>query len=160
MSANDPPSWVETESETSVVWRATPTHWQIADRLLAAMVAVVVGAYGAIQFDATIRIGSIVVVAVGVLGGAVAIIRHRRHIYLLTETELYKRSGWFSLTIDTLSLRSVQNTSYSQSPLQRLLNVGTVEVESAGTNATEIVLEEVPRPSYVANLIIDHSDGG
>ncbi|WP_330631648.1 PH domain-containing protein [Halocatena halophila] len=160
MSSNAPPSWVETESETRVVWRDTPTHWQIADRLLAAAIAVALGVYGAIQFDTVFRVVSIVVVAGGLLGGAVAIIHHRRHIYLMTETELYKRSGMFSLTIDTLSLRSVQNTSYSQSPLQRLLNVGTVEIETAGTNSTELVLEEVPRPSYVANLIIDHSDGG
>lgn len=119
------------------------------------MVAVVLGVGGVVLLSGMWRLLPIGLALVGIIYSGLGYADYRRRLYLLTSTELYKRSGVFSQTVATVSLESVQNTSCTQSPFQRLVGCGKISIQTAGTSGTELVFESVPNPWWVSQQITE-----
>ena len=60
-----------------------------------------------------------------------------QHWYIVTDRSLRIRTGLFSLQESTMSFANLQQVEVKQGPLQRLLGLANVRVQSAGGGATE-----------------------
>jgi uncharacterized membrane protein YdbT with pleckstrin-like domain len=73
------------------------------------------------------------------------------HFVVTTDRVIY-RSGVFSKAGQNIPLERINNVAFSQTVLERLLRVGDLVIESAGTTGRQ-VFDDVLNPSKVENQI-------
>ncbi|HEV3231729.1 MAG TPA: PH domain-containing protein [Candidatus Dormibacteraeota bacterium] len=78
----------------------------------------------------------------------------RSETYTLTDQRVLLRRGVIGKFSRSISMARVQDVTTSQGLLGRLLDYGTVEVESAGQDGAE-VLTYVPDPTRFRNLLFE-----
>lgn len=149
----DAPDWLSLAAGEEVVWIGHPTLARVAGRLVVGVVLFV----GGMVLAATVPpefgwVGGVVTLA-GVGVGVAAYYLNRSTQYVVTTDGIYRKSGLLSREVTAVPLDRVQNTAYSQSPLQRLLSYGDVRVDTAGTAGTELVLEAVADPGEVTAVV-------
>ena len=71
----------------------------------------------------------------------------------LTDEKTMLRKGYFSKSTSEVFHRDVRNIQISQSAFQRLFNVGTIEISSAGQGDFEISVAGIPDPNRVKHII-------
>ncbi len=65
-------------------------------------------------------------------------------------------SGMLSRSTRTMELAKIQDVTVNQSLLQRMLNIGTLRIETAG-ESIGLIVEHVDRPQAVADFIMEAS---
>jgi uncharacterized membrane protein YdbT with pleckstrin-like domain len=101
------------------------------------------------------------ILLVGVLAGVaivavtlvVGYLRRLFTKYLITNRRLRIRRGIVRREVQETRLERVQNVNYDQSMLDRLLRVGTVDFDTAGTDDSEFRFEWVNRPELVVRAV-------
>lgn len=73
--------------------------------------------------------------------------------YTLKPEKIEIEQGFFSRTTQNLALRHINNVAVYQSLTERLLGIGDVLIDSAGT-ADKIALKNIRNPRQHANLIL------
>lgn len=71
----------------------------------------------------------------------------------VTEDSTTLKQGLLSRTTNNVYHHSVGNIRISQSLIERILNVGTLEIASAGTSGYEIKVSGIPDPKNIRTLI-------
>ena len=94
----------------------------------------------------------------GLLGIGRSLLAWWAIVYLITSEEVYKKHGLISRTVTNVRLDQIQNTTFEQSVLGRLLSFGSVYIDTAGSGSTEVVLERVPRPQTVVSILTQQLD--
>jgi uncharacterized membrane protein YdbT with pleckstrin-like domain len=107
--------------------------------------------HGSLQTPGRIAIGVIAVVAL-VLVTVAPYLRWRTTHYVLTTHRLMTRVGILSHTGRDIPLNRVNNAMYEQSFFERLVNSGTLVVESAGEDGQQ-VFRDIPRADETQQLI-------
>ena len=103
-------------------------------------------------------------VAVGVLTGVVlfaimivvGFVRRMATTYMITNQRLYIRRGILSKREQQTRIDRVQNVNTDQRFRDRLLRVGTVDFDTAGTDDSEFRFVGISNPSQVA-AAVDHA---
>lgn len=85
-------------------------------------------------------------------------LRRWRIQYVLTTEEVYQKTGLFSRSVVNLPINHIQNIVYTQSFLERLLSYGTIQIDTAGEDGPEIILENVKDPKDVDALLTEQLD--
>lgn len=80
-------------------------------------------------------------------------LQRNRVSYRLKSEKIEIEQGLFSRSIQNLALSHINNISIYQSLTQRLLGIGNVLIDSAGT-ADKIALRSIRNPRQYANLIL------
>ena len=80
---------------------------------------------------------------------------------VLLAMEWQRRPRWAICAMSTKRTtevwhRDIRNVQMSQGPLQRLLDVGTIGISSAGQSGMEIVVGGIPTPNKVKDLLDQH----
>jgi uncharacterized membrane protein YdbT with pleckstrin-like domain len=99
--------------------------------------------------------GTAVVIA-AVIAGATLVIGYLRRIstkYLITTQRLRITRGIVSKKVQETRLERVQNVNYQQGVLDRMLGVGTVDFDTAGTDDSEFRFEWVNGPEDVVHAV-------
>lgn len=151
------PSWVTLTDDETLLWSSNPSLHELTSAFVFGLVLVLVGASLAALLPSFNWLGVVPVLA-GVLTWLVAYARHRSVRYVITSEEVYRKEGLFSRQVTNLRLDRVQNTSFDQTFVERVLGYGDVRVDTAGSGTTEIILDGVPDPGYVAGLITEQLD--
>lgn len=162
MSA-DVPDWVHLTDDEELVWTGHPSLRPVAPILAFGVLLILVGigltsiAPPAFWYAplVLVPVGLVIVVRWYLLRWAVK--------YAITSEEVYKKTGILSRDVTQLRLDRVQNTSFSQSLVERLLSYGDIRVDTAGSGATELVFEDINRPDEVNGIItrqLDEIGGG
>ncbi|MFC7190232.1 PH domain-containing protein [Halocatena marina] len=149
------PSWVTLSPDERIIWQDRPSHWVIAKELIIGSIVVGIGIVGIVLLPGLWLLLPSALVLIGAIYAGVTIYKHRKVRYLITSTELYKKTGVFSKSVINLRLDRIQNTSFDQTFYQRLLGYGTVHIETAGTDGTDLVLESVNNPEHVMGRITE-----
>jgi uncharacterized membrane protein YdbT with pleckstrin-like domain len=76
--------------------------------------------------------------------------------YLITNQRLRISRGIVRRNVQETRLERVQNVNYNQSVLDRMLGVGTVDFDTAGTDDSEFRFEWVNGPEHVVRAV-DHA---
>ena len=97
------------------------------------------------------------VAAVVVVGGALLIlvgfIRRVATVYTITNQRLRIKRGIFAKRVQQTRIDRVQNVNTDQSVLERLLRVGTVDFDTAGTDDSDFTFAGVSSPSRVVEAV-------
>jgi uncharacterized membrane protein YdbT with pleckstrin-like domain len=138
-------------------WRALMSFYLLGLGL-AALVVVIVG----------LLVGSWApaVVAAAAIAGLTLLIGYLRRIstkYLITTQRLRIRRGILRKRVQETRLERVQNVNYQQGVLDRMLGVGTVDFDTAGTDDSEFRFEWVNHPEEVVRAVdraVEEARGG
>jgi uncharacterized membrane protein YdbT with pleckstrin-like domain len=95
--------------------------------------------------------------AVVVVGGALLIlvgfVRRISTVYTITNQRLRIKRGILSKRIQQTRIDRVQNVNTEQSVIDRLLRVGTVDFDTAGTDDSDFTFAGVSSPSRVVEAV-------
>jgi putative membrane protein len=125
----------------SVPYRTAQMVVQLVPIVAFAIVTLVNNSTGDLQFAILLGAGSVMLVTGAV--GAWETAYYRRYEYELTEDTFDILSGVLSRREREVPYSRIQNVSINRSPLQRLLGLATVELETAGGEGAEAALKYV-----------------
>ena len=77
--------------------------------------------------------------------------------YRITTQRLFIRRGILSLTVDQVELLRVDDVRMRQTLLERVLGIGTVEVDSTAHNDPRVSLRGIAQPAMVTEHIRRHT---
>ena len=127
-------------------WRAVLTFY-----LGGIAIVAVAAAIGALVSGVSLAIllGAVVFALVIVVG----LVRRQATRYVITSERLHIRHGIFSKRTRETRVQRVQNVNTEQSFFERLLHVGTVDFDTAGTDDSEFRFVGVADPDDVVRAV-------
>jgi uncharacterized membrane protein YdbT with pleckstrin-like domain len=140
------------EPTETVLFEGHPSWRSILGFYLQGIVlAVLVGVVVALLASTGAGVG----VALGIfaLTVIVGLLRRIGTRYKITDERLYIRRGLLSRNEQHTRLERVQNVNTSQSALQRLLRVGTVDFDTAGTDDSDFTFTGVADPRAIVAVV-------
>jgi len=166
------PEWLTLEGDESVVWTGRPRTMSLAGTVLGAAVrtAVVLAAVWAVTGGhvdgllpsavpsvramvpgtALLAVAGLAVVwAVAEVGWGYLVIANVD--YVLTDRNLYKKTGVGSETVTRVGLDRIQSTSLSKDLTGNLFDYGSVAVSTAGGSGVEMVITDLDAPDELRN---------
>jgi uncharacterized membrane protein YdbT with pleckstrin-like domain len=130
-------------------WRAVLAFYLsgiIGSLLIAAIVALA----------ASTGLGVIVGVVLIALVILVGFVKRMATTYMVSNQRLYIRRGILSKRIQQTRIDRVQNVNTDQTLMQRILRVGTVDFDTAGTDDSDFTFHGLSNPSRVV-AAVDHA---
>jgi uncharacterized membrane protein YdbT with pleckstrin-like domain len=102
---------------------------------------------------ASVAVGVLTAVVLFVLMVVVGFIRRMATTYMITNQRLYIRRGILAKAEQQTRIDRVQNVNTNQTFLQRVLSVGTVDFDTAGTDDSEFRFVGVADPGGVVRFV-------
>jgi uncharacterized membrane protein YdbT with pleckstrin-like domain len=127
-------------------WRSVLRFYVIGVILIGAAVAI-----GALASGTGVAIGAGAVALLLVL--LVGFVKRSATRYVITTERLRIRRGLLSKTTQETRIERVQNVNTQQSLFERLLQVGTVDFDTAGTDDSEFRFVGVANPEEVVRAV-------
>jgi uncharacterized membrane protein YdbT with pleckstrin-like domain len=127
-------------------WRAVLSFYITGVIIVAVIVAVAALASGAVL---AIVLGA---VALGVMI-LVGLVKRQATRYVITSERLHIRHGILAKKTQETRIQRVQNVNTEQSFIQRVLQVGTVDFDTAGTDDSEFRFVGVANPEEVVRAV-------
>ena len=127
-------------------WRALLSFY-LGGIAAAVVLAVVVALIASVAVG--IIVGAVLVAAVIGLG----LFKRTATTYLVTTQRLYIRRGMLSKRVQQTRIDRVQNVNTAQSLRERLLGVGTVDFDTAGSDDSEFRFVGIADPGEVVNAV-------
>lgn len=149
--------WLDLGPGEEVLWAGHPSVVPYLGAFALGALLVLGGAVGAVLLGEYAIVG-VAGIAVGL---AIAGWAHYQRIstgYVITSSEVYHKEGLISRDVTQIRYERIQNTSFSQSVLERALSYGDVIITSAGTGEIEITLHNVPDPATLKGLLSEQLD--
>ncbi len=126
-------------------WRATLAFY-IKSVLIAAAVVVVLGLVTDISVVLWAVAGLALVVSVG-------FVKRMTTVYTITNQRLRIKRGFIARNVQQTRIDRVQNVNTEQSVIERILQVGTVDFDTAGTDDSEFKFAGVSQPEQVVAAV-------
>jgi len=143
---------MDLHADETIIFAGRPSWRSILGFYVVGLVAaLVVGAIVLLATDTATGVGAFV----GVMG-VVAIVGFLKRIstsYTITSERLHIRRGLLSRAVQQTNLERVQNVNTSQSFFERILQVGTVDFDTAGTDDSEFSFAGVADPEEVVRAV-------
>ena len=134
-------------------WRAILDFYlkgMLATAVICLLVALATGVFGDETDSGLVVIVAVVGVAVTILVGFVMRVATN---YTITDRRLHIKRGIVSRTIQETRLERVQNVNYSQTVVQRMLQVGDVDFDTAAGDDYNFVFNGVAEPADVVHMV-------
>ena len=130
-------------------WRAT-LGFYVLGFVLAVLAGVIAGVAGGTTLGVVVLVVALAIVLV------VGLVRRLGTHYLVTTERLRIRRGILSRRVQQTQLDRVQNVNTNQSLLERILQVGTVDFDTAGTDDSDFTFHGIADPEDVV-AAVDHA---
>ena len=157
MASRRPPSYASRVAPKlapgeQVMFEGHPSWRSILDFYAKGIAATAVVALigGLVDDTGTVVVISVVGVGITVLAG---LIKRIATSYTITNRRLHIKRGIVSRTIQETRLERVQNVNYTQSVLQRLLQIGNVDFDTAAGDDYNFVFAGVAEPADVVHMV-------
>ncbi|HSK16361.1 MAG TPA: PH domain-containing protein [Gaiellaceae bacterium] len=142
-----------TEDGERVIWSGRPS-WRgrvsiVAPGLLLAVAVLVFALWLGLGTVWAILLG-LAIAAVAVAWGLLETIRWK---YTVTERRVFVRHGLISVNEQTARLERVQDLTLRQSLLERLLGVGSLEIDTAGSEGGPLVFKALLNPAEAREVL-------
>ena len=121
-----------------------------ATAVICLLVALATNVFGDETNSSLVVIIALVGVAITILAG---FIKRVATSYTITNRRLHIKRGIVSRTIQETRLERVQNVNYNQSILQRMLQVGDVDFDTAAGDDYNFVFSGVSEPADVVHMV-------
>lgn len=139
--------------DEAVLWKGRPDWKAPVVPLFALLVLVGVAA---VAFGLSMAVlGPLcgVLLAIAVLAAGISYAQTIGYSYTLTATRAQSEYKFFSRETKEVELEHLRDVCLSQSVLQRLIGVGTLELSTAGGDGVEVIFRAVKDPEGVRKLI-------
>lgn len=93
----------------------------------------------------------------GTLTGVGQYLRIKSTFYVFTDDKFVKKKHIFRIDKSEAPYNKVQNFDYTQSLLDRVLNIGTVSVWTAGSSGKEYTFSDIPNPKKASKILSDYT---
>lgn len=127
-------------------WRST-LQFYLGGVVLAALLGVIAGLADSTELGIAVGLG---VLAIALIVGF--LIRLATH-YVVTTERLHIRRGLVARRVQETRLERVQNVNTDQSVLQRILRIGTVDFDTAGSGDFDFTFDGVAHPEKVVAAV-------
>ena len=159
MSRNDVADWVTLTEGEEVLWQGHPSLRLITPSVVVGLVLALGGVVLTVVLtDPTVRWLPLLGVPLGIAVVAWAYVSLVSTRYVLTSEEVYRKSGILNQSVAQIRLDRVQNTTFSQSPTERLFSYGDITIYTAGSDTMDITLTNVPNPQEVNQRLTEALD--
>jgi membrane protein YdbS with pleckstrin-like domain len=147
--------WLSLTDGEEVVWEGQPRLWRIAPAVgksvawaLAFVVVAIAGPrFAPPSIPGVAVTGVALLLAVASLGsGAMAYLRTRNVEYVLTNRNVYRKSGVWSTNVTRVAVANVQNVRMTKDFWGDRFDYGTVAVSTAGSEGTDVAFSDLPSP--------------
>ena len=150
--------WLTLTDDETIEWTGRPSLFTVAPQIGVAVIVATVGAVAVSVLDSVLgrpvpAVVRLVPLLAALLILTVALLKWYRIRYLITSKRVYIKRGFVSLDLVQIRLSRIQNTTLSQSLIERLLGYGDVVAYTAGTDTMEIEFKSVPNPSRVSETL-------
>jgi uncharacterized membrane protein YdbT with pleckstrin-like domain len=143
---------MQLHADEHVLYEGHPSWRSILAYYLQGLIVTVVGGVIGYLLDGTgLAVGVAFLIAVIVL--VAGFIRRVATNYTITDQRLRIKRGIVARHVQQTSIARVQNVSTSQSVFERLLQVGTVDFDTAGTDDSDFKFAGVEDPEEVVNAV-------
>ena len=115
--------------------------------------AIAVGAGVIVWFAASHGAGIAVVIAVLAVTVLIGVVRRLATHYVVTNERLHIRRGILSKATQETRLARVQNVNTRQSLLERLMRIGTVDFDTAGSDDSDFSFYGIANPDSVVQQV-------
>ncbi len=152
---------MDLQSGEKVIYQGHPS-WRaiLAFYLQGIVAAAVIGVIVKLVDDTALGVLAFaVVVGITVLAG---FIKRIATTYTITDRRLNIKRGIVARKVQETRLQRVQNVNYTQSVFQRVLQVGDVDFDTAGTDDSGFVFAGVAQPEQIVERVDrqTHGDAG
>lgn len=156
--------WLHLTENEEVQWTGRPSRFTIVVPVVGGMVLAFAGIALAFWLrphaEASVLPGVVGYLPLGLslvgLGWAGTVyLDWLRLLYVVTDEVIYVKHGLVSRDVTQIRLERVQNTSFDQSLLERILRFGDVRIYTAGTGTEDLVFENVSNPERVCQLLTE-----
>ena len=131
-------------------WRSTLTFY-----LKGLGIAVVLGLIAAL-IGVSPAVVVLIVFVVLALTVVVGLVRRMATTYVVTSKRLWIKNGLISRRVKETRLHRVQNVNTNQRPLERMLRIGSVDFDTAGTDDSDFTFHGIEDPEGIAHRV-DHA---
>jgi uncharacterized membrane protein YdbT with pleckstrin-like domain len=151
------PEWLTLDPGETVVWSGTPRVRRIVSNV-ATFALWSIAAFVAAFVLTTVLNVELPLPDRGVWGVAVlwtvlqaispvqAYLRTKNTDYLLTDKNIYKKTGVWSENVTRIGLENIQNTTLKKDFTGKLFDYGTILVSTAGGSGTEMTIDDLDDP--------------
>jgi uncharacterized membrane protein YdbT with pleckstrin-like domain len=133
-------------------WRATLAFY-LKGLVIALILAAIAVGITAIGDGVSVALVIIVFLVVEALVILVGFIRRMTTVYTITNQRLRIKRGLVARSVQQTRIERVQNVNTDQSVLERILRVGTVDFDTAGTDDSEFRFIGVNDPNEVVAAV-------
>ncbi len=143
---------MDLQSGEKVLYQGHPSWRAIVGFYLKGfLIAAIVGIACAL-IDTTAH-GVIVALVIGGLAVLAGFVKRVATTYTITDRRLNIKRGIVSRKVQEGRLQRVQNVNFSQSVYQRMMQIGDVEFDTAGTEESNFVFAGVAQPEEVVEQV-------
>ena len=161
--------WLHLTDDEAVLWTGHPSLYTVAPGLLASFVLAAVGIALTVAFALSVAWlpdplttlpawTPLVLVVCGALYAVGEYIVLKQTRYVITTEEVYRKEGLLRQNVAKIRHDRIQNTTCDQSLVERLFSFGDITIYTAGTDAMEIRLTDVPQAQTVNGLLTEALD--
>jgi uncharacterized membrane protein YdbT with pleckstrin-like domain len=135
-----------------VVYEGHPSWRALLAYYLSGLVGTVLIA-AIVALAASVGLGIVVGVVLLALVILVGFVRRMATHYIVSNQRLYIRRGILSKRVQQTRIDRVQNVNTDQSLMERVLRVGTVDFDTAGTDDSDFTFHGLSNPSRVVAAV-------
>lgn len=169
MASVETADWLHLTDDEEVLWDGHPSLYTIGSDILFSLVLIVVGLGLTAAFLIPLdwvpeafaeqrALLPLIFVAAGIVFFGIQYGMLRRTHYVITTEEVYRKEGLISQDVLKIRHDRIQNTTCSQSALERLLSLGDITIYTAGSDDLEILLTNVSQPQDVNGILTEAFD--
>ncbi|MEF8936909.1 MAG: PH domain-containing protein [Halovenus sp.] len=156
--------WMHLSEDEEVLWTGRPSLHTILVAVVGGVLVAIVGIAATVLLSRAIESRNLpallgylplILTVAGIVWAAIAYLNWVRLLYVITSSEIYVKYGLLSRDVTQIRLSRIQNTTFEQSILQRLLGYGDVRIYTAGSGTAALLFDDVPDPETVTQLLSD-----
>jgi uncharacterized membrane protein YdbT with pleckstrin-like domain len=143
---------VDLQAGETIIYQGHPSWRAILGFYLKGFLAAIVVAIVVALVDSTglaIGVGA-AIVAITVLAG---FIKRVATVYTITDRRLNIKRGIVARKVQETRLQRVQNVNYNQGVYERIMQIGDVDFDTAGTDDSNFVFAGVAQPEQVVEQV-------
>jgi uncharacterized membrane protein YdbT with pleckstrin-like domain len=145
---------VDLQAGESVIYQGHPSWRAILGFYLKGLaVGVAAGALATLLNDGGAGLGVVTFAVIAAVTILVGFIKRVATVYTITDRRLNIKRGIVSRNVQETRLQRVQNVNYNQGVYERIMQIGDVDFDTAGTDDSNFTFAGVAQPEEVVKQV-------
>jgi uncharacterized membrane protein YdbT with pleckstrin-like domain len=144
---------VDLQSGERVIYQGHPSWRAILGFYLKGLLVALAAGVLAALINEGISLGIVTFVVIAAITILVGFIKRVATVYTITDHRLNIKRGIVARKVQETRLQRVQNVNYTQSVYERVMQIGNVDFDTAGTDDADFTFDGVAQPEQVVQQV-------